>query len=264
MFNIGARLARYTGNSTYVDWAEKVWDWIVGVGFITQSGTTTDYIYDGASISDNCTTLTKLEWTYNYGLFLAGCAFLYDHTNDTIWETRATAVWSRAQSIFFDNGVMWESACQTGYKCNNDQRCFKAIFSRFLGYTALFIPSLKEEIMNLLETSAMAAAQSCSGGTDGHTCGLDWSYAGWDGWYGLGEQMSALEVIQNNLIFQKAAPLTNDTGGSSVGSYDAGTTTNTNLITNTLTITTKDRAGAGILTAVCLLGLFGTGFWMLR
>jgi mannan endo-1,6-alpha-mannosidase len=76
--------------------------------------------------------------------------------------------------------------------------------------------------------------------------------------------MSALEVIQNNLIFQKAAPLTNDTGGTSVGSSDAGTTTNTNLITNTLTITTKDRAGAGILTAVCLLGLFGTGFWMLR
>lgn len=262
MFNIGARLGRYTGNSSYVDWAEKVWDWITDIGFISVNESNS-YIYDGGKITDNCSTHTNLEWTYNYGLFLSGCAFLYDYTNDTKWETRATAIWSRAK-VFFDDGVMYEAACQTGNKCNTDQRCFKAIFSRFLGHTAYFIPSLKDEIMDYLASSAAAAAQSCSGGTDGHTCGQDWRVSGWDDLYGLGEQMSALEVIQNNLVFNKAGPLTNRTGGTSTGSSDAGTSSSSNLITNTLTITTKDRAGAGVLTVVCLVGLCATGFWMLK
>ena len=41
----------------------------------------------------------------------------------------------------------------------------------------------------------------CSGGSDGVTCGQTWNSTTWDGKDGLGEQMSALAIIQNNLIY---------------------------------------------------------------
>lgn len=31
-FNIAARLARFTGNGTYADWATRIWDWEVAMG----------------------------------------------------------------------------------------------------------------------------------------------------------------------------------------------------------------------------------------
>lgn len=35
-FNIAARLARYTDNSTYAEWAEKIWDWEIDMGLISE------------------------------------------------------------------------------------------------------------------------------------------------------------------------------------------------------------------------------------
>jgi mannan endo-1,6-alpha-mannosidase len=32
LFHLAARLARYTGNTTYIDWADKIYDWMDGVG----------------------------------------------------------------------------------------------------------------------------------------------------------------------------------------------------------------------------------------
>lgn len=261
LFHLAARLARYTGNSSYVEWGEKVWNWTSTVGFLTS-----DYqLYDGASIESDCKTYSTSQWTYNAGLYLSGCAYLYNYTNDTVWLDRATSLWDHAKTQFFSDDIMYESACQPSGKCNNDERCFKAIFSRFLGLTALLAPDLNDEIMALLQSSAQAAATSCSGGTDGHTCGLNWQKDGWDGMYGLGEQMSALEVIQNTLIHTKQGPLTERTGATSKGDADAGTSeTSASLISNHLTITGKDRAGAGILTTVCVILLLGVGWWMLR
>ncbi|ANB11543.1 Dcw1p [Sugiyamaella lignohabitans] len=261
-FHMGARLARYTGNTTYSDWSEKVWDWMTTVGFINE---TSGQLIDGADISTNCTTHTPYEWTYNYGLFTAGAAYLYDFTNDTKWLTRAQLLMERGSSIYFDDGVMFEAACQNTGRCNNDQRSFKAIYSRFLGLTAQLAPPMADQIMNLLSSSAAAAAISCSGGTDGHTCGLNWNVGKWDGVWGLGEQMSALEVMQNTRALQIAKPLTAHTGGSSKGNPAAGSDSGTsNFLTNSLDISSKDRAGAGILTALLAVGIVGTGWWMMK
>lgn len=81
LFHIAARLARYTGNQTYVDWAEKVYEWMVGVNLISNG--TYKYVYDGVSIDDNCTKVTSYQWTYNQGLLLAGSAYLYNFTDQT-------------------------------------------------------------------------------------------------------------------------------------------------------------------------------------
>ena len=50
-FQMAARLAKMTGNDTYVDWSNKIWDWMEGVGFIDK-----DYnVFDGAGSDNNCT-----------------------------------------------------------------------------------------------------------------------------------------------------------------------------------------------------------------
>lgn len=71
-FNIAARLARFTGNQTYADWAAKIWDWEVGVGLITPEFR----IYDGAGVDngENCTQKDMIQWSYNAGIFLHGAA----------------------------------------------------------------------------------------------------------------------------------------------------------------------------------------------
>jgi mannan endo-1,6-alpha-mannosidase len=159
---------------------------------------------------------------------------------------------------------MYEAACQNSGNCNNDQRTFKAYFSRFLGSTAQMVPETNETIYALLDASARGASSSCSGGTDGHTCGLNWfkDGGGWDGYYGLGEQMSALEVMQNLRIRDRPAPYTAETGGTSVGDPAAGTeTTQTNL--SSLQLDGGDTAGAAIITAVVSLSIIASVVWIL-
>ena len=81
-----------------------------------------------------------------------------------------------------------------------------------------------------------------------------------DGSYGVGQQMSALEVVQGLLIDSVSGPVGNETGGISKGNPAAGTGGDSNPGAPTSIISTGDRAGAGILTAVILVGLLG-GAW---
>lgn len=265
LFQIAARLGRYTGNDTYLEVATKVFDWMVDVGYVVLKDT--GNVYDGAEIDENCTKIVKLEWTYNHGVVLGGLAYMYNATNGSSeWETRVTQILAGAESYFFDDSIMYESACQleSTVTCNNDQRSFKSIFSRMLGLTSVLVPSASDSIDNLLQKSAAAAAATCNGGTDGHTCGLNWLKKTHDGVYGLGEQMSSLEVIQNLLIHSRPGPFKADNGGSSVGDANAGlNTSTTSVLQNELDIQTKDRAGAAVITAVILLVLVGGSIWML-
>ena len=72
---MGARLARYTGNTTYADWAEKTWDWITSVGFMDSNYN----IYDGAHVETNCTDLNKAQFSYNNAVYLLGAAYMYNY-----------------------------------------------------------------------------------------------------------------------------------------------------------------------------------------
>lgn len=74
LFNMGARLARYTGNSSYADWSIKTWNWLEGVGFIDAKYN----IYDGADIGTNCTNIQKPQFTYNAAVMMQGAAFMYN------------------------------------------------------------------------------------------------------------------------------------------------------------------------------------------
>ncbi|KAG7664087.1 uncharacterized protein J8A68_002411 [[Candida] subhashii] len=226
LFHLAARLARYSDNKAdYLEVAEKVWNWMVNVGYITvEDDGTTIQIYDGAHVEENCTDFTTLKWSSNYGTFLSGCAYLYNLTGDEVWKSRTLEI-LEASKYFFNGSIMQETTCATRGVCNYDQRSFRSIFARFLGLTMKLVPETSDTILPLLEASALGAAQSCSGGTDGITCGENWAYGGWDGVYGLGEQSSALDVLNSLLV---RAPLTVNTGGSTRVNYseEAGTENN--------------------------------------
>lgn len=258
LFHIGARLYRYTTNETYLTWSEKVWDWMVDVGFLVEGQWWA--VYDGADVAYNCTDTSKLQWTYNIGLTLSGCAYLYNATEDEKWHTRTEDLLHGAE-VFFRNDTMYEAACQPSNNCNNDQRLFKAYFSRFLAVTSILVPDTYDTIRNYIETLAVAAARQCSGGYDGHTCGLNWFNTTWDGYYGLGEQMSALEIIQSLLAPERPAPYTAANGGSSTGDGNAGMGSQTTT-QSPLNLTAKDTAGASVITVVIAIGMITCGVWL--
>jgi mannan endo-1,6-alpha-mannosidase len=78
LFQLSARLGRYTGNQTYVDWANKIWDWYEGSSLYDAA----EYkIWDGAHTTDNCTDASREQWSYTYGILTAGMAYLYNHVS---------------------------------------------------------------------------------------------------------------------------------------------------------------------------------------
>lgn len=76
-FNLGARLARYTGNDTYAQWAQRVWDWENSIGLMDEGYN----VYDGSDDTKNCTTIDRLQWTYNAGVYLHGAANMYNYVS---------------------------------------------------------------------------------------------------------------------------------------------------------------------------------------
>ena len=160
---------------------------------------------------------------------------------------------------------MVEVACEPLQSCNNDQPSFKAYLARWMAATTQIAPFTQDRIITKLRASAEGAAKQCSGGTDGKTCGRTWRSATWDGKSGVGEQMSALSIIQANLIQRVEAPVTADKGGISKGDPSAGTHGDNPVVLDPLItrkITAGDRAGAAIITAITLVGLVGTMYWI--
>jgi len=79
-FNIAARLALYTDNTTYADWAEKSYDWVASVGLIGDAYE----VYDGTSDTDNCSEIDHVRWSYNSGIYLLGAAAMWKHVSKTL------------------------------------------------------------------------------------------------------------------------------------------------------------------------------------
>lgn len=77
-FMLASRLARYTGNDTYVQWAEQSWTWFSESVLYDNA---TYQINDGTTDTVNCTQADHTQWSYNYGLWIVGLAFLYNHVS---------------------------------------------------------------------------------------------------------------------------------------------------------------------------------------
>ncbi|MCJ1414902.1 hydrolase 76 protein [Xylographa parallela] len=262
-FNLAARLAQYTGNQTYADWAVKTWDWVNSVDFMDS-----EYeIFDGAGDTANCTQPNKIRWTYNAGVYLLGAATMYSYTNrSSVWSERVEGLLNATDFFFSPNqtNVMYETACEPYGTCDIDQLSFKAYLSRWMAASTQVAPFIYDAVMLKLQASATAAAQQCSGGPTGTTCGQKWTDGTvWDGTSGVGQQMSALEVIQSNLVKNSTPPITAATGGTSKGNPAAGssgTVVSTGAIITQITL--AEKISAGFITAFACIMVGGGVVWI--
>jgi len=76
-------------------------------------------------------------------------------------------------------------------------------------------------------------------------------------------QMQALSVIGATQINSGIAPKSIKTGGTSKGDPNAGSDANASPSVTTSKITTADKAGAGILTVLCIFIVIGGSVWII-
>lgn len=276
-------------NSTYADWADKLWDWISGTPNLTPEFE----VNDGSNVNLNCTDANGIQWSYNYGTFIAGAATMYSIVRREVddcctsstdesqteggeqekWRTRTQGLLDQLFKKFFpaelgegkpwNENIMVEISCEPRDKnnCNNDQTSFKAYTSRWLAFTTQLAPFTKDFIMPKLRSSAEGAGKQCSGGNSGDWCGRNWNSEVWDGYQGIGEQMSALAVIQATLIDSTQKPLTAKTGATSLGDPNAGL--GSGGMPEYVMVTKSEKVGAVILSILTVIGTIGTAWWMI-
>ncbi|KAK3685574.1 glycoside hydrolase family 76 protein [Podospora appendiculata] len=267
-FNIAARLARFTGNQTYADWADKIYNWEVSAGLILPNGD----IYDGVGIknTNDCSSTDQIQWSYNHGIFLHGSAVMYNlkkNTSDTsavsLWQSRVDTILKSTTELFFNNTIMVEQFCEEPGFCDNDQRSFKGYLTRWLSGTAQMAPYTFDTISPLLKSDAVAAAKACTGdpatgfkGMPGTACGFKWTAGGFDGMVGVGEQMNALDAVMYTLADRVATPVTAETGGTSAGNPSAGVSSSMPY-KQLAEIKLGDRVAAGFLTSAFVFSVMG-------
>ncbi|KAK4963034.1 hydrolase 76 protein [Elasticomyces elasticus] len=196
-FQTAARLARYTGNQTYADWATTVWNWSITSGLIGSEY----HVFDGTSdeADANCSSVNHMEWSYNIASYLHGAAHMHAFAkDDTIWETIVNGLVDSANTTFFTpssnaTGIMYEQICERQAMCSVDNTSFKGSLANWMGKAAVLVPSVAPKINALLRPSAQGAAASCSGNNS--TCGTKWYIGGFDGQTGFGQELSALDTV---------------------------------------------------------------------
>ncbi|KAJ2971170.1 hypothetical protein NQ176_g7827 [Zarea fungicola] len=160
-FNIAARLARFTGNQTYADWANTIYDWEVSQGLITSDYT----IYDGIEVNDatkTCQNVHQVQFTYNAGVWLQGAAAMYDFTKNDTWKAHVDGIFNYTQRTFFKNNIIYEPACELVPSCDQNMVSFKSYLIRFLAATAQLAPWTSDTITTILSNAASDAVKVCA------------------------------------------------------------------------------------------------------
>lgn len=190
-------------------------------------------------------------------------------TEDPKWLEPLYGLLNTTLAVFFPkDDIMVEVGCEN-YPggCNTDGLTFKSFTLRWLAITTQLVPQTADIIWPYIQASANGAAGQCDGGDDGSWCGYHWTTTVYDGsGLGVGQQMSALAAIQANMIQvdDLPLPLTLKTGGTSKSDGSAGTSDGSSTINPIYTrpITTADKAGAGIVTALVLAFLISGTYWL--
>ena len=293
-FHLAARLARYTGNHTYADYAERMWNWIDSTSiFLKSPDNSTIHVWDGIHVI-NCSEPTRASFTYNAAMVVAGAAYMYDFTNrNATWGGRLQALLNGMDEYFvvasntpaaphkqspINGTILCDPIVEFAPTDNQDQPSFKAYTSRWLAVTSQLAPFTEPWIRTRIHDSAIGAAKQCLGSAanqqPGTVCGRQWYSTTWDGYYGLGEQMSALSVFQSLLIGQTKAPLTLATGAQSQGDGGGGGYGGGRLATSAIfagnwhdpaldkIINIGDKAGAGLLTIISVSLVCATLRWI--
>jgi mannan endo-1,6-alpha-mannosidase len=180
------------------------------------------------------------------------------------WKEQIDKLLENAISKFFKSpkNILYEPACEATQTCNTDQTAFKGFLAQYLGYVSQMAPYTAPQILPLLANSAVAAGATCTGQGAGMTCSMQWALGHYDGRKrGVGEHLSLLNVLNANLVRDVAPPVTEDTGGTSVGNPNAGMN-GAPIIATVLPATKGDKILAGILTGTSAI-LLSLGGWFM-
>lgn len=149
-------------------------------------------------------------------------------------------------------------------------KSFKGYLHRWMANTAQLAPFVHDQIMETLRNSTAAAIKSCTDGVDNGngvstaTCGFRWTTGEYDGDTGAGQQMNVLGALTSLLVdLQRdeiSGPVTNSTGGTSVGDPNAGE--EPDYMKPAPPPEAKDKAGAAIITSLMLIAMLGVLGWM--
>ncbi|KAL2834885.1 mannan endo-1,6-alpha-mannosidase [Aspergillus cavernicola] len=252
-FQLAARLAYYTSNDTYTDWSQKAWDWSVSSPLVNNK---TWNVADSTNNEDGCTTQGNNQWSYNYGAYLTGAAYMYNYTGKSEWKEAVDGLLDRVLDQFFPKqygGGIISDMCEPVSLCNFNEILFKGIVSAWLAFVAVVVPETYDLIFPKLQTSAQAAALSCSGAGN-NTCGITWYTREWDKSIGMEQQIIATDILSSVLVSEKRnnPPHTSKSRGNGTSNLNLNNGNNGKL----REITTGDRAGAWILT-ILFVGLWG-------
>lgn len=246
-FQLAARLARYTGNSTYSDWASKVYDWTTSSGFIDD----TFNVYEGANVRQNCSHINKAQYGNFAAAYISGLAYMYNTTDGNAeWQGALKDVLARTLTFFFPNGVATET-------CELEEGCeyfySKGGLGRWLIDAVKLAPFTSQDISSKLISTAKAAVKACTIGPNGKSCPYSWGSAeGGDSTTSLGSELSVMTYIQGLLVHQAPSPATTTGSGTSTTPGDSTTSSST---TGALSPSSSGNAGVAIGTGHAGVGV---------
>lgn len=178
LFNLAARLHRFTGNATYGDAATRVWDWMVKVGCLDSK---TYGITQGDFVSDDCKGDRKYdrEESRVHAMFLLGAAHMYNATsgsnNDNKkWQERIDGLLKHSFETFFKDGVAYEW-CEIVDACDDNYYSYKGAMLRAYAQAVQVAPYIGDKVVPVIKTTAEAAVRACTLGDNGRECGFYWS-----------------------------------------------------------------------------------------
>jgi mannan endo-1,6-alpha-mannosidase len=73
-FLLSARLAKFTGNATYTEYANKVFKWSQSVGLVSENWR----VHAGTDDKKNCSSVNPLQFTAAHGIYTEGAALMYN------------------------------------------------------------------------------------------------------------------------------------------------------------------------------------------
>ncbi|RMI46036.1 glycoside hydrolase family 76 protein [Streptomyces triticirhizae] len=175
---------RLSGDNPYLERAEAGWAWLSGSGMINDEG----LINDGLDADAGCVNNGQTTWTYNQGIILGALAELSTATGDAglLDEARALADASTNAPGLHQDGVLTEP-CEPD--CGADGPSFKGAYARGLGALNDALPDAPYS--DYLRAQADAAYTSARTPLDMY----DLSWRGLAGSYGVGQQHSALDLL---------------------------------------------------------------------
>ncbi|KAH7888838.1 glycoside hydrolase family 76 protein [Phlebopus sp. FC_14] len=122
-----------SGNKTYLDNANKEWDWLRQTGMRGSDGLFNDGLDLGTCKNNGQTT-----WTYNQAVVASGLGALYAAIgNSSLLDQAEISLDATMSSSLTDNGILREScddAAAGGSTCDHDQQIFKGIWTKHVQY----------------------------------------------------------------------------------------------------------------------------------